>query len=101
MMHRKTPNPCWINLHTENITCLGSIRRALSATRHRDHAKINACFKANSEEAFALVIVGWKNRLVLKCWPAAVNWQGFFANTFMFHDLARKALDPKTMIGTT
>ena len=84
-----------------DYNCRDFRQRTFSATRHRDHAKINACFKNNSEVALARAIVGWKTRSVLKCWPAAENWQSFFANTFMFHNLARKPLDPKTMIGTT
>ena len=75
--------------------------RTFPASRHRDHVKIQACFKNNTEVSLARATVGWKNKSFVKCWPAAENWQAFFANTFLFHNHARNPLGPKPMIGTT
>ena len=84
-----------------DYNCQDCRQPTFPATRHKGHVKIHACFKHNPEVSLAQATVGWKNKSFVKCWPAAESWQAFFANTFLFHNLARNPLGPKPMIGTT
>ena len=84
-MPRKTPNPCWLNLHTESIACLGSIRRALSTTKHRDQTKINACTDIPSPWPLA-----WSSHFVTRncvfctmCLYLPGKWSGKNAASFI------------------